>query len=104
MEDVVVEMNDVAIEPEVVDEATESFEFDGQKGLAIAGGAAAAALLGFAIAKLVKANKDGKFDKVKTAMPWSEEKKEARRKKKASKNDIVIEAVVVDDESNKNEE
>ena len=62
MEDVMVEMNDIAIEPEVVDEATESFEFDGQKGLAIAGGAAAAALVGFAVAKLVKANKDGKFD------------------------------------------
>ena len=103
MEDVMVEMNDIAIEPEVVDEATESFEFDGQKGLAIAGGAAAAALLGFAVAKLVKANKDGKFDKVKAAMPWSEEKKEARRKKKAAKDDIVIEAVVIDDESEKNE-
>ena len=44
MEDVMVEMNDIAIEPEDVDEATESFEFDGQKGLAIAGGAAAAAM------------------------------------------------------------
>lgn len=100
MEDVMVEMNEIAVEePEVVEEATESFKFDGRKGLAIAGGAAAAGLMVFAVVKIVKACRDGKFNNVKAVMPWSEEKKEARRQKKAAKDDIVVEAVVINDES-----